>query len=171
MKIAQAGPRHLVVVASDEGSKVCSWCVEEKPLEEFYRSNTKDGRDSYCKNCRKDRSAERYVERRDERANQMKKWREENAAEISERRFWANRLRRYGISREQYEEMVKRQNGLCAICKLPPRGKRKVLDVDHNHETGQVRELLCSPCNSALGKFRDDPLLLAEAIEYLKRWS
>jgi len=57
----------------------------------------------------------------------------------------------YGISIEQYEEMLDKQNGLCAICKTPPQTKR--LAVDHDHDTGEVRGLLCHRCNRAVEWF------------------
>ncbi len=76
--------------------------------------------------------------------------------------------RKYGITPEIYEEKLKFQGGVCEICKEPP--TKKLLCIDHNHETGQVRSLLCGNCNKKLGfienaKWKD----LAEA--YLKRWS
>jgi hypothetical protein len=61
-----------------------------------------------------------------------------------------DRLKRcYGISVEQYEEMLDRQGGVCGLCGEPPRGLR--LAVDHDHETGRVRGLLHNECNRALG--------------------
>jgi DNA-directed RNA polymerase subunit RPC12/RpoP len=59
---------------------------------------------------------------------------------------------KYGIDLKQYEEMLLDQNGLCAICdRPPPNSYKKRLSVDHNHETGEVRGLLCTRCNSMLG--------------------
>jgi len=66
-------------------------------------------------------------------------------------RFRDQLKHKYNITPDDYERMVKEQNGLCAICKNPPRGKTKRLSVDHDHETGKVRGLLCVPCNRALG--------------------
>jgi hypothetical protein len=73
---------------------------------------------------------------------------------------------KYGITPLQFEEMNQQQNGLCAICKGPP--SRKNLDVDHDHTTGHVRGLLCSACNLAIGKFKDNPDLLEAAATYLR---
>ena len=76
---------------------------------------------------------------------------------------------RYGITIEQYEQMVSVQDNKCALCgqdgSLSPKGK---LCVDHCHATRKVRGLLCNGCNAGLGYFRDDPNLLDKAIEYLK---
>lgn len=72
----------------------------------------------------------------------------------------------HGLTYQEYQEMYDAQQGRCAICGgLCSTGKR--LAVDHNHETGVVRGLLCNHCNRALGFFRDDPLLLQSALEYL----
>lgn len=57
-------------------------------------------------------------------------------------------------------------DGHCAICRCIPKGK---LALDHDHKTGKLRGLLCVLCNTALGKFKDDPDILMRAIEYLKR--
>lgn len=81
--------------------------------------------------------------------------------------------KRYGLTLEQHAEMLVRQNGRCAICGDPPdpNGVRASsrLHVDHDHETGQNRELLCNRCNRGVGYFRDDPNLLRAAAEYIAR--
>lgn len=83
--------------------------------------------------------------------------------------------RKYGISLDQYEEMLKNQNGVCAICKEPetfihPK-KNDVyrLAIDHNHDTGEIRELLCRRCNTMLGECKENQFLLLALIEYLKK--
>jgi NMD protein affecting ribosome stability and mRNA decay len=62
---------------------------------------------------------------------------------------------KYNLSIEDYEALVQKQNGLCAICKQPPRGKMTRLSVDHDHTTGHVRGLLCITCNRVLGFFEN----------------
>ena len=74
--------------------------------------------------------------------------------------------RRYGITLEQYEAMLESQNGKCAICKGDCLTGRN-LAVDHDHETGKVRGLLCSKCNQGLGQLNNIELL-QRAIDYLK---
>ena len=83
-------------------------------------------------------------------------------------------LKKYGITLEDYDRMYESQNGVCAICLKPEttkdrwrRGGIKRLAVDHDHETGAVRGLLCDRCNKALGCFRDDPELVRAALDYL----
>lgn len=95
-----------------------------------------------------------------------------NAA-FPERRQATRRLCRYGVTPEQFDQMLADQNGVCAICGEPETRMRLdvllPLSVDHDHVTGRVRGLLCHPCNQAIGFFKDDPERLVKAIEYLRR--
>lgn len=79
--------------------------------------------------------------------------------------------RKYGVTLEWYDAQHERQNGLCGICSKPETavigGKVLQLAVDHCHEHGHTRLLLCSACNTALGLFQDDPNLLRKAADYL----
>lgn len=82
-------------------------------------------------------------------------------------------LREYGLSLDSYNELVKMQDGKCAICGLPERalnrGLPKALAVDHCHRTGKVRALLCHACNTGIGSFGDNPELLDKATIYLRQ--
>jgi hypothetical protein len=71
----------------------------------------------------------------------------------------------YGITEAEYDEMLKRQNGVCALCQQDKPRKNR-LSVDHDHNTGRVRGLLCVPCNRALGFFENIEWN-QRAIEYL----
>lgn len=102
-------------------------------------------------------------------------WRAKNptymAAHARERRKktpkrFEHLMNRYGITYETYLSMLEEQGGVCAVCSAPP--GRRVLCVDHNHETGRVRGLLCSNCNAGIGMLGDDPDRLESAITYLK---
>jgi hypothetical protein len=62
--------------------------------------------------------------------------------------------------------MIAAQGGLCAVCVSRP-----AVHVDHNHETGKVRKVLCFNCNTMLGQAQDDPVVLVRAIEYLREHS
>lgn len=79
---------------------------------------------------------------------------------------------RYGISRSDYKDRLTKQNGLCAICKTDiadyKHSSFSTFSVDHDHETGAVRGLLCQPCNIGLGGFRDNEQFLLSAIKYLR---
>jgi hypothetical protein len=81
--------------------------------------------------------------------------------------------REYGITYETFLLMIKIQNSRCAICKIKGKHeialKKSTLFIDHDHDTGQVRGLLCQACNHALGKSHDNPQILREAAKYLRR--
>lgn len=87
---------------------------------------------------------------------------------------WARRARllfKYGLTLEDYDRMLRAQNGVCAICSLPERSKSRngtiqPLAIDHDHETGQVRGLLCARCNAVLG-WIETPGQLDAALDYL----
>jgi hypothetical protein len=75
----------------------------------------------------------------------------------------AYRLKRYGLTDTQYKSLYSTQSGCCAICHI----YKDVLAVDHCHITGKVRGLLCRPCNSAIGLFKEKLTSLQSAIAYL----
>jgi hypothetical protein len=88
-----------------------------------------------------------------------------------EQQTWERIEKLYGLTRQDYEKLLDRQGHCCAICKSPEAKTKKIKHlkflVDHCHATGEVRGLLCHPCNSAIGMLGDDPSRLASAIEYL----
>lgn len=112
------------------------------------------------------RNPEREVARR-------KKYRLENPERVAET-HWSSKLKStYGITRKEYDDLFASQNGACAICLKPEistyRGKTRKLAVDHCHVSNRVRGLLCMQCNQGLGKYKDNPLLLRRAAEYLEK--
>lgn len=78
-------------------------------------------------------------------------------------------IRLYGITLKQYYEMYDAQNGRCAICGSKDTGNDifKYFNVDHNHKTEKVRDLLCSKCNTAIGSLQDNPMIVFKAAKYL----
>lgn len=82
---------------------------------------------------------------------------------------------RFGITPEQYVEMLTEQKGVCALCEQPEtvilHGNVKQLCVDHDHKTGKVRALLCGGCNSGLGHFKDDSEVMIRAAAYIRKHS
>lgn len=78
------------------------------------------------------------------------------------------RLKKYGLTAEQYTEMLREQQGRCAVCEHLLRGGKDE-HIDHDHITGQVRGILCSQCNTAIGKFKDSPEVILKAAEYIMR--
>lgn len=126
--------------------KHCKKCDTTKPLSEFHnKAGRKDGKASTCKTCVNDR-ARPYdpAKNKDKHLRKM-----------------------YGITLEQYNEMLAKQGGVCAICGGTEKIKGRLMAVDHCHATGAVRGILCSHCNRALGFFRDDVESLKRALKYL----
>ena len=91
--------------------------------------------------------------------------------------YWANRDKviesqlkyRYGMTLSDLAKMERQQRGKCAVCQEKPKKDRLV--VDHDHETGRVRGLLCRQCNLALGALRDSPSSIRRLLAYLRRTS
>lgn len=73
----------------------------------------------------------------------------------------------YGLTKEDYNWLLAKQHGLCAICRHPPTAR--LLAVDHDHSSLLIRGLLCLNCNAVLGQARDNPLVLARALQYLTK--
>jgi len=85
---------------------------------------------------------------------------------------WKSRLKKYGIDEKIYLEMLSKQNEVCAIClrkdkSIYKNGTTRKLSVDHDHNTGKVRGLLCQRCNVAIGYFEDNPYICERAFKYL----
>ena len=79
----------------------------------------------------------------------------------------------YGITIDEQEEMYRSQDGKCAICQRRFEDitiGKNTLHVDHDHITGEVRQLLCGPCNCAIGNLNEDILIVYRVLEYLKKW-
>lgn len=82
------------------------------------------------------------------------------------RQRWSRIAKRYGMLPEAFLRLLSAQDYACAICGGSPEDGPK---VDHDHSTGGVRGILCGPCNTGLGHFRDDTVRLERAAEYLRR--
>lgn len=140
--------------------KTCNHCRRELPEEAFYKRPDANCRRGECIECRAKYMKNRLVsETPEQRAARLAKGRE-------------NWLRaEYGISVADYDRMVAEQDGKCASCSRSPDGTGvdAVLHVDHDHETGVVRALLCGPCNKALGILRDDPNEIWNLLLYARR--
>ncbi len=148
--------------------KKCNKCNQVKSLDSFHRDkNYKDGRKQRCRECANASTKAWYKKNKKRVAKNTRSYRKGNKDYYARVRN-SMLKRKFGISREQYNEMLKRQKGVCAICKSKPNGKD--LSVDHNHETGMVRGLLCNECNLALGKFKDNEKLVGSALKYLEKY-
>jgi len=124
----------------------------------------------------KEMSARHREKHREKRRETIRRWHENNPHK--DRNYAL--VKRYGITLDEYEAMFAAQNGVCAICKQPEmtfRGKGKnpnrpkVMAVDHCHDTGKVRGLLCYTCNLMIGSSRNSVDILQTAIQYLKEYN
>ncbi len=142
------------------GNAVCSQCKSEKSLSEFHvrKRTPRDpcGHRAWCKKCESRANRERFASKHGDRYRLYhKNW---------------NLVSKYGITLEQYQEMMDAQGGLCAICRKSPLEKegKKYLVVDHDHVTGRIRGLLCNDCNIGIGKLGDTTEGVAAALKYLQ---
>jgi hypothetical protein len=108
-----------------------------------------------------------YLEKKRMHASNWQRNNKEKVARIARE---VNYKKKYGITIEQYEKMLAKQNNVCAICDKPCSTGR-FLAVDHDHTTGAVRALLCQNCNVAIGFLGEDTDRMAKAIEYLQFYS
>lgn len=135
--------------------KHCSGCGECKPVAHFTPSAyTKDGYLPECKACMR----VYYAERRSDPVVRA-------ACADSNRK--AHYRRKYGITVEQYEAMLDTQGGACAICGVSRAESERRFAVDHCHDSGRVRGILCDHCNRLLSRMERDPDWLARAREYM----
>ena len=100
----------------------------------------------------------------------MKARRKINGPAIRARAMATYYLRTYGLTKKQYDEMLDSQGQCCALCKSTEGGNKwSSFSVDHDHNTGVVRGLLCRACNMGLGAFNDSESVLAAAAHYVMR--
>ena len=168
--------------------KKCNECDTVKSVHEFYKDLSKrDGYRTICKACTKPKHKARYVRFSDKIKKQVSDYRKDNPEKISaSRKKYAHEnplliknnhlILRYGITLDDFFEMQDKQNGVCAICfkeeTAPNRyevGVPKALAVDHCKDTGKIRGLLCSACNTGIGKLKHSIELLENAIKYFKK--
>lgn len=147
--------------------RICSKCKIEKPKSEFYKNkHNKDGLRVWCITCAK-KDVKRYDDTpngKETRKNKLKNYLQTPGGKKVHRN---NRLQyNYGITIEQYDQMLQSQGGVCKICGTATPGGMGRFVVDHNHKTGKVRGLLCNRCNTKLGGVEDKEFL-QRALEYL----
>jgi len=169
--------------------KFCVACKTEKRLTEFgWHDQAKGQHRSICKVCVSEHShgyyqspkgkkkRESWMRKNKDLINRYKelyRLRDLAHPEQKKEKNHEYRLKHdYKMSKEEYDQRLKDQNGQCAICgkEKPYRQEGKKFTVDHDHETGKLRGLLCINCNAGLGHFKDDPSLLRSAIDYLRRY-
>lgn len=138
--------------------KTCRTCKQDKLLTEFHsHASCSQGVRPDCKECLAPQDRKRskqYVEKYplNRRSTILKN--------------------KYGIDYDQYLRMLGAQGGGCAICgSTSPGAGKTYFSLDHNHQNGKNRGLLCHSCNAGIGMFKEDKLSLKLAIEYLEKWN
>lgn len=159
-----------LVVFDGNNGRPCTKCKVFKSYDEF-GPNPKGplGLHSWCRVCVAQKS-------REYRANNREKLKARDKAYYKEKKhIWAreyNLFKRYGITLEWWNDKVTAQGNRCIICDAKPEGKgnRYRLHLDHNHDTGENRDLLCANCNLAVGNVRENPEIARKVADYLERW-
>ncbi len=131
--------------------KRCTKCNIMKMFKDFYTNGAK-GLHCWCKECEKAKRKKYCKANKEKMTLAHRKWCIKNT---------------YGMTLEQYDQMFEDQGGVCKTCGKVNRDGRR-LYIDHDHETGKVRGLLCHRCNSLLGYVKDDIDILQNMIAYLK---
>lgn len=129
-------------IKDEHGNRRCNSCGQMKPPSNFAKSGR--GSRSYCGHCYECHKENQYIY---QRRTVLK--------------------RKYNISMEDYDRMLDAQGHKCALCGKGNYTEGKVLAVDHCHKTGDVRGLLCGPCNQAIGMLQDSPALILKAAKYV----
>lgn len=154
---------------NDDTLRTCSKCGETNPAtSEFFPQKGK-GLRRRCRLCHAE-YYRNYVKDNHEKVKATrKKYRLANP-ERTKRWRRNNCLKQYGLTQETFDDMLKAQGGVCAICgSADPRKKGCSFAVDHDHNTGAVRGLLCAHCNRGLGLFGESQSTLEKAAMYLAR--
>jgi len=144
--------------------KICRKCqqAKAKTLDNFpLKIQSKDGLDSWCRKCRNQQAKEWKANNKEKNKAAMKSWAARNPHKVKNIILKKN----YGITLEDFNKLLEKQNNGCAVCKSIEK-----LCVDHCHETGKVRGLLCSACNKAAGFLKNDPGLCLRLHFYLNQF-
>jgi hypothetical protein len=148
-------------------------------LSEYKKQWNKENRDKVLEHQRQYRlrnreklaqeRAARSRAKREQETAYAREWRAKNPEKVKEITRRHRLKKNFGITLDDYERLLREQKGVCAICASPPRGRWTTLVVDHCHDGGGVRGLLCSSCNAAIGALGDSPDGLRKALAYLER--
>lgn len=147
--------------------KVCTKCKIEKTLEEFHVNNRrKDKRNGVCKDCKNAYSRnnfKRYPSSQKEyRSEYLKpRYSKESSRERHLRIY-------YNLTQDQYDELLRKQSGCCAVCRKPAEHFKHRLAVEHDHHTGEIRGLACGSCNRRIIGRHRSPDIFYNAAKYLE---
>lgn len=152
--------------------KYCPDCDKELPLTSFYVSKRTGRPRTHCKYHTLARNSAWQKDHRPQLNTWKTQYRKINGRPLQRKHdLWG----RFNLTIEQYNELLKQQSGVCAICGKPEtaiHGRTKTvrhLAVDHCHNTNVIRGLLCNRCNIGIGRFHDSPELLIKAANYVRR--
>lgn len=174
-------------------TKVCTRCEKSVALEQFgYNAKARDGCQSACRPCVNSMARERRLLNPGRDARKLKEWRDRNREKLraQQRAYykrWPGRLLRkrrqygtsgrklanqrrvkYGITSEQFRELLARQGGKCAICERSSENSFIFPLLDHCHVTKKIRGILCKRCNLGIGFFQESPEVLRKVLAYLE---
>ena len=146
-------------------NKICIECNLNLPIENFTIEKNRKSPRKQCKKCKAKlqkarRKSNPLVKENDKKT--VTAYREKNRDKINHYDF----KRKYGITIEDKFNILNKQNNCCAICSIKLEGK-EIPYMDHCHETGAIREVLCRQCNVGLGLFKDNIETLKLAIKYI----
>jgi hypothetical protein len=130
--------------------KNCPTCKEDKPIQDYWKGQYS------CIPCTKEKQKNRWASR------------------SPKKRLYQHLKYKYGVTEEELAETLEKQNNACAICKelLPDllvyENRRRGYAIDHNHDSGEFRGILCTHCNTLLGMAKDNEEILLAAVDYLQ---
>lgn len=134
--------------------KKCSKCQENKNIELFgIKKYNNDGLNHYCKECENKRSKLKY-----------------SKPEFKDNKKYYQIERKYGLTKGEYFDKLKNQNNKCNICEVDLLNDKDT-HIDHSHNTGKVRDILCKKCNNLLGSVNEDIDYLNRLINYINKHS
>ena len=145
----------------------CKRCGKIKSLNSFYKKLDKEAR---CKECVSELRRQEYKEKKEFKLKAVQKYRNENPEKIRDIKL----RQAYGVGIDYFNAKLKEQGGVCAGCKRDVktiwRGKQVAMALDHNHETKQVRGVLCIKCNRALGLLEENEQSFLNLIDYINKY-
>lgn len=154
-------------------TKQCTKCFEVKSKEDFAKrtKNEKESLQSHCKSCNKEYRLSRKDKEKEYRKGYRERFKKKNPTYSKNK----NLMYSYGITFDEYQDLILQQKGTCAICNL----QTDLLVVDHDHSccpgpkscSKCIRGLLCRTCNLGLGYFKDNNQYMKNAVNYLQQFS
>jgi hypothetical protein len=157
-----------------ELARMCRICGLTKPNKDFHLNGArrKDGTSAPRTDC-KDCSTEvhrQYVAKKRSRINARRKFNYQNDVRGIKTKMSDYSVRKlYKITAEEYQRMFDKQGGVCRICKIKRKDVSRRFDVDHDHNTGKIRGLLCLNCNRGIGLLKESATFLRRAARYLDK--